>query len=50
MSALEEKTRYAWQAWGAYAKWTSCAACGLWLYCRSKGGARFLCLDCFDQR
>lgn len=48
MTALEQQTRFAWEAWGAYAKRTFCAGCGELLYCRAKR-KRFLCLACFDQ-
>lgn len=47
---LEARARYAWIAWGAYAQWTYCVTCEEWRYCRSKGGSRYLCLECFDQR
>lgn len=50
MNTLELHARLAWQAWGAYAKYTFCQACGQLRYCRSRGGQRFLCLDCHDQR
>ena len=47
---LETRARYAWIAWGAYAQWTICHYCREWRYCRSRGGARYRCLGCFDQR
>jgi hypothetical protein len=50
VTTLERQARLAWIGWGAYAQWTVCSCCGEWRYCRSKGGARYLCLDCFDQR
>jgi hypothetical protein len=50
MTALEQATRIAWIGWGSFAQWTICAGCGEWHYCRSRGGHRYLCLDCFDQR
>jgi hypothetical protein len=49
MSTLEREAWFAWVAWGAWAKWTTCADCEERLYCRSKGGHRYLCLGCFDQ-
>jgi hypothetical protein len=49
MTALEALARVAWERWGGYAKSTICAACGEFVYCRSKSGKRYLCVDCFDQ-
>jgi len=49
MTSLEQAARRAWLTWGGYAKTTLCAVCGEWRYCRSKGGERYVCLDCFDQ-
>jgi hypothetical protein len=49
-NALEEAARYAWRVWGGWAKYTRCAKCAEMRHCRSRGGRRFLCLDCFDQR
>jgi hypothetical protein len=50
MTTLEQAARYAWLGWGSYAKWTICSRCKLPRHCRSRGGKRFICLDCFDQR
>jgi hypothetical protein len=50
MTALERYARDAWRAWGSYAKYTFCHGCRELAYCRSRGGQRFLCLDCHDQR
>ena len=49
MTTLEAQARAAWIGWGAYAKWTLCAICGEWRYCRSRGGERYVCVECFDQ-
>jgi hypothetical protein len=46
---MEALARAAWQSWGAYAKWTVCTACKEWRYSHSKGGERYVCVDCFDQ-
>ena len=50
MTALEQYALQAWRAWGGYAKYTVCAGCQQFVYCRSRGGQRFLCVDCYDQR
>lgn len=50
MNTLEALAYVAWEAWGSFAKFTFCAKCGRRGYCRSRGGHRYLCLDCFDQR
>lgn len=50
MTALEHAARMHWIGWGAWAQWTVCADCDQWRYCRAKGGSRYLCLECFDQR
>lgn len=50
MSTLEQAARAAWVRWGGHAQWATCARCRGWRYCRSKGGERYLCLDCFDER
>ena len=49
MNALEQQARIAWIGWGSYAKWTVCSVCREWRYCRSRGGERYLCLECHDQ-
>lgn len=49
MTRLEALAREVWTRWGSYAKFTICAACGESRHCRSKGGKRFVCVDCFDQ-
>ena len=49
MTKLEAFARAHWQGWGGYAMWTFCAVCGERRYCRSRGGQRYVCLDCFDQ-
>jgi hypothetical protein len=50
MTSLEQAVRIAWLGWGGYAKFTICARCGEPRHCRSRGGRRFLCLECFDRR
>jgi formylmethanofuran dehydrogenase subunit E len=49
-AALERAAKLAFTAWGAYAKFTACEACGERAYCRrALRGHRFVCLHCFDQ-
>lgn len=49
MNALEHAAREAWIRWGGYAQFNTCARCGGWHYCRSRGGQRYLCLTCYDE-
>jgi len=51
VTALEQAARARWVGWGAYAKFTRCAECGGFLYCRARRYAGpWLCVDCHDQR
>ena len=50
MATLEQAVRTAWIGWGSFAQWTICARCREWRYCRSRGGHKYVCLHCFDQR
>jgi len=49
VTELEALARARWQRWGAYAMWAYCAVCTQRRYCRSKGGKRYVCVDCYDQ-
>jgi hypothetical protein len=50
-TTLERRALSAWIKWGLYAKWTQCADCSRWVYCRAKSSVGpFLCPDCHDQR
>lgn len=50
LSALGKLARAEWIKWAPhYAQFTTCTACDESVYCRSKTGERWLCLDCFDQ-